>query len=78
MGLWPFNFWQSNKVSQDSANGLRLTPPGKKFGDIVYYLTISLVTNQSIAQSVKSSERRKEVGSSRFEVGGDQGVLSVE
>jgi len=26
IGLWPFNFWQSNRVSQDSVNGLRLTP----------------------------------------------------
>jgi len=27
VGLWPFNFWQSNRVSQDSVNGLRLTVP---------------------------------------------------
>lgn len=27
IGLWPFNFLQLNKVSQDSAHGLRLTPP---------------------------------------------------
>jgi VanZ family protein len=26
-GVWPFNFWQANKVSQDSVNGLRLTSP---------------------------------------------------
>jgi len=26
IGLWPFNFWQPNKVSHDSVNGLRLIP----------------------------------------------------
>jgi hypothetical protein len=27
IGLWPFNFWQLNRVSQDSVNGLYLTVP---------------------------------------------------
>jgi len=27
IGLWPFNFWQSNNVNQDSVTGLHLTPP---------------------------------------------------
>jgi hypothetical protein len=31
IGLWPFNFWQSNKVSQDSVNSLRLTPPATAY-----------------------------------------------
>ena len=30
-GLWPFNFLQSNKASQDSVNGLCLTPPGTAY-----------------------------------------------
>jgi hypothetical protein len=27
IGVWPFNFWQSNRASRDSTNGLRLTAP---------------------------------------------------
>jgi VanZ family protein len=27
VGLWPFNFWELNRASQDSINGLHLTPP---------------------------------------------------
>jgi len=31
IGLWPFNFWQPNKVSHDSVNGLRLIPPATAY-----------------------------------------------
>ena len=63
MGLWPFDFWQSNKVSQDSVNGLRLTPaatlyttkPPKKLLDLREF---SLLLNLSSGSSASHGYAR--------------------